>query len=313
MEHIKTSPKDFFLYLLSNVALYYCAGWLVSLLYDCINYAFGSMSYYGYYDSGWLPSGMRWAIASLVIVFPVYVWVTHKLNKDLESHPEKKELRVRKWLMYLTLSLASIALVVDMVALIYQFLSGEFATTFFLKVAAVALVAGMVFGYYFYELRRDAGKPAPQRSLFRYGSLAVVIISIVLGFVIVGSPTTARERQYDERRISDLQSIQWQIVNYWQSKEQLPQSLNQLNDPISGYTLPLDPETGMSYEYTATGSAAFELCATFDQQSRDTEASMVKPTSGVTDDSWMHDTGRTCFTRTIDPQLYPPKAALPRY
>ena len=140
---VKNSPKDFFLYLLSNVALYYCAGWLVSLLYDCINYAFGSTARY-YYETSWLPSSMRWAIASLVIVFPVYIWVTHMLNKDLDAHPEKRELRVRKWLIYLTMSLASVALVADIVALIYQFLSGEFVTTFFLKVLAVAVVSAPV-------------------------------------------------------------------------------------------------------------------------------------------------------------------------
>jgi hypothetical protein len=211
MEHIKTSPRDFFLHLLSNVALYYCAGWLVSLLYDCINFGFGTMGYYG---GGWLPDSMRWAIASLVIVFPIYIWVTHRLNKDIDANPEKKNLHVRKWMMYLTLSLASIALVVDLVALIYQFLSGEFALTFFLKVAAVALVSGLVFGYYYYELRRDSGKHAPARSLFRYGALVLVLASVIGGLVIAGSPTTARERQYDQQRLTDLQNIQWQLVSY---------------------------------------------------------------------------------------------------
>jgi hypothetical protein len=81
---------------------------------------------------------MRWAIASLVIVFPVYVWVTHRLNNDLEVNPEKRGLWIRKWLMYLTLALASVALVIDLIALVNEFLSGEFTTTFLLKVLAVA-------------------------------------------------------------------------------------------------------------------------------------------------------------------------------
>lgn len=302
---VKNSPKDFFLYLLSNVALYYCAGWMVSLLYDCINYAYGSANLQ--FETSWLPSGMRWAIASLVIVFPVYVWVTHMLNKDLEAHPEKRELRVRKWLMYLTLSLASIALVVDVVALIYQFLSGEFAMTFFLKVLAVALVSGMVFVYYYYELRRDAGKPAPQRALFRWVSIILVALTIGLGFLIVGSPTSARERQYDARRVSDLQTIQWQVVSYWQSKGALPATLVDLSDSISGFVAPVDPVTATAYEYRTLPNRTFELCATFSLPSgAEQEIPRAKPIlGGEVVDVWTHEGGRACFTRTIDPQRYP--------
>lgn len=311
MEHIKTGPKDFFLYLLSNLALYYCAGWLISLLYDIINYAFGSLNYYDL----WLPTSMRWAVASLVIVFPLYVWVTHWLNQDLEQHAEKRELRVRKWLMYLTLSLASITLIVDMIALLNQFLSGEFATTFFLKVIAVALVAGMVFVYYWYELRRDHGKAAPARAIFRYSAAAIVLAAIVLGFVIVGSPTTARERQYDQQRISDLQYLQGQIVSYWQAKEQLPRTLNDLRDPISGVVPPVDPQAetlDRAYEYRPTGSNSFELCATFNQDGAAPGALYESRVIGGGNEVWAHEAGRTCFTRTIDAAFYPPAKTLYR-
>ncbi len=294
------------MHLLSNLGLYYCAGWLVSLLYDYINYSFGTTSYYGG-DSAWFSGSMRWAIASLVIVFPVYVWITHSLNKDLEAHPEKRELRIRKWMMYITLSLAAIALIADLIALIYQFLSGEFAPTFFLKVLSVAVVASLVFGYYFYELRRDAGKKAPQRGVFRYAALALVLATVVGGFFIVGSPTTARIRQYDSQRVGDLQNIQWQIVNYWQSKGSLPKSLDSLQDPISGYMVPVDPEfvtKQLQYEYKPTGATVFELCATFGLQSVDAQG-ITKPITGAGNDTWVHGGGRTCFTRTIDADLYP--------
>ncbi len=307
MEHIKTSPRDFFLQVLSNLFLYYCAGWLVSLLYDYINFAFGSTGGYYYGGSAWFSGSMRWAIASLVIVFPVYVLVTRFINRDLAKHPEKKDLRIRKWMMYLTLALASLALIIDVIALLYQFLSGEFALTFFLKVLAVAVVSGLVWGYYYYELRRDAGKHAPSRMIFRYISIALVAITIIGGFFIVGSPTTARQRQYDMQRVSDLQTIQWQLVNYWQSKQMLPASLDQLNDPISGYMVPVDPE-GAAYGYKKTGNTSFEVCATFSLQATDSTG-MVKPITGAGNETWVHGAGQTCFTRMIDMDLYPPRPA----
>lgn len=307
-KNMKATPKDFFLNLLSSLALYYCAGWLVSLLYDYINFEFGRRSYG--YGAEFFSGSMRWAIASLVIVFPVYILVTRALNKDLDAHPEKKELRVRKWLMYLTLSLASIALVVDLVALIYQFLSGEFATAFFLKVLSVALVAGMVFTYYFYELRREAGKSAPNRLVFRYGAIAFVAIAVIGGFFIVGSPKTAREMQYDNQRVSDLQGIQWQIVSYWQNKGRLPANLDEVADPISSYLVPVDPESGegKKYEYAVKGAQTFELCATFSHPIAK-DPSMAKPTMYFEGDpqiqNWAHEAGRTCFERTIDADRYP--------
>ncbi len=308
---IKTTPRDFFLYLLSNVALYYCAGWLVSLLYDFINYSLGSIDYYG---GEWLPGSMRWAIASLVIVFPVYIWVTNGLNRDLEAHPEKRELRVRKWLIYLTLSLSSIALVVDLIALVNEFLSGEFAATFFLKVLAVAVVSVLVFLYYFYELRRDAGKPAPSHALFRWIAIALVAITVVSSFFVVGSPTTARNNRYDNQRVSDLQNMQSQVTYYYQRKQVLPTDSAQLNDPLSGYAVPVDPENGAVYPYKTTGPKSFQLCATFanedanSQPGRPEVAPMPVATKnvGASVDYWNHATGQVCFERTIDTQLYPP-------
>jgi len=309
MENIKTTQRDFFLYTLSTVALYYCAGWLVSLLYDYINYAFGSIDYYAY-NTSWLPDSMRWAMASLVVVFPLYILIMRTLRRDLEATPEKRELRIRKWLIYLTLSLASIAMVIDLVALLNQFLSGEFATTFFLKVLAVAVVAGLVFAYYLSELRRDLGKSAPRSAVFRWLAIILVALSVIGGFVLVGSPEQARQRRYDAQRVNDLQGIQWQIVNYWQNKQRLPVSLGELNDPISGYHLPTDPKSGESYEYRAMESAKFELCATFDEQGKP-EAPLIERAqpgkiTGAGNEAWSHDAGRTCFTRTIDPDLYPP-------
>ena len=64
---------------------------------------------------------------------------------------------------------------------------------------------------------------------------------IIAAFFIIGTPNSARLTQYDQQKVSDLQNIQTQIVNYWQKKSALPDSLSDLNDPISGFTVPTDP------------------------------------------------------------------------
>jgi hypothetical protein len=126
--------------------------------------------------------------------------------------------------------------------------------------------------------------------------------------------------------VEDLQNIQYQVINYWQQKEKLPEKLTDLSNPISGYSLPVDPEfeQGKVYEYIAKENLSFELCATFTaeiqqgwQENNYGVMPMYKETSGITvssypyigsgiNESWNHKIGRTCFTRTIDKDIYPP-------
>lgn len=125
----------------------------------------------------------------------------------------------------------------------------------------------------------------------------------------MGSPATERVRRFDERRVSDLQTIQWEVINYWQKKNQMPMELDILRDDIRGFVAPTDPETADSYEYTATGANSFSLCAVFSMATDSVVDGRVatKPMpAGIEGENWTHGTGRTCFTRTIDKDLYPP-------
>lgn len=138
---------------------------------------------------------------------------------------------------------------------------------------------------------------------------SVVVVSIIAGFFLIGSPLTQRVRRFDERRVSDLQTIQWEVVNYWQRKSALPASLDDLRDEIRGFVPPTDPVTGLPYEYSSEGTVPlrdtmFGLCAVFSMPSA---AGVSHPVSkGMENDNWAHDAGRTCFKRTIDKDLYPP-------
>jgi len=131
-----------------------------------------------------------------------------------------------------------------------------------------------------------------------------------------------------------LQNIQWQVINFWQQKEKLPESLNDLKDPLSGFSLPVDPEfeKGINYEYRKIDRLKFELCATFalpipkgwrenyysgpiplsegDFKGIGGEMANLYPYPGGAGESWAHDAGRTCFERTIDPERYPPFKSL---
>lgn len=154
---------------------------------------------------------------------------------------------------------------------------------------------------------------------FSYTIIAIVAVAVITGFFIVGSPQKERLRRFDEQRVTDLQSIQYQIVNYWQNKSTLPPDLAALNDSISGFAVPVDPQTGASYGYIATSPQTFQLCASFVSDSTPSRAGIQKtvPAAPVAypggvgtpiGQNWEHGAGKVCFDRTIDPDFYPSKS-----
>ncbi|MDO8560945.1 MAG: DUF5671 domain-containing protein [bacterium] len=302
----KSSPRDVFTHLLAIITLYISAVSFGVLVFQFIDRAFPDVLT----DSvSVTSSAIRWAIASLVIVFPVYVLLSWRLAKDVVSYPEKRELKIRKWLLYFTLFLASVVIIGDLVALIYNFLSGDLTFRFLLKIVTILFIALAVFSYYLWNLRSKvmAYKDSRMRVMV-FGVLAIVATATVYGFFVAGSPFAERARRFDESRVQDLQNIQWQVVNYWQRKERLPKKIDELRDEISGYTVPRDPETGASYEYHVLAPLKLELCATFNTGSANDGRGVSQPVmyGAKIDENWMHGTGQVCFERTIDPELYPP-------
>ena len=101
------------------------------------------------------PAAVLWATAAILISFPVFAYVSHYVARDVALHPIKRLSPVRRWLTYLTLFVAATILIGDMTTLLYNLLGGELTTRFVLKVLAVAAIAGSVFGYYLWDLRRE--------------------------------------------------------------------------------------------------------------------------------------------------------------
>lgn len=310
---LKVTPKDFFLYLGIAASLYVSAGSLLALLFAVINLKFPDPISHGYfYYAPTALEALRFPLSALLVAFPLYLFLSWYVRKDIAHEPHKLELWVRRWFVWLTLFAAGATLAGDVVALLHTFLGGELTIRFVLKMLSVLIVAAAIFGYYFYDLRRSArGDLRVNTPLIAAAALGV-LASIVLGFAAIGSPATQRSLRFDNERAMHLEQIQWEIINYFQTKEALPESLAELTNDISGFRVPVDPETGVAYEYSVQGSLTFELCATFDLPAPEQgaargmmEASSIRPYPGV-DNNWDHEAGRTCFMRTIDPDRYPP-------
>lgn len=300
-----TGPKDVFLHLLAVIGLYVSVVSFGALVFELINIYLpdvlsGPAGHYAY-------QAVRWPLSVLVIVFPLYGWLSWYLRKDLRRFPEKGDLKTRRWLIAFTLFLATVVIAGDLIALIFNFLNGELTVRFFLKVATVFMTAAAVFIYYLWDFRRNPAAPAaPAMKLFSGIVGGVAAVAVVTGFLVAGSPQAERLRRFDEIRMNHLQIVQSEIINYWQRKEKLPPSLDVLQDDIRGFTPPRDPESGAPYEYRPAGDLSFEICAIFKTSDTDSGAAAApQPVPYYDGGSWRHAAGRTCFSRTIDPELYP--------
>ena len=147
------SARDAFLYLLMFGTLYVCAFQMGNLLFDFINLAFPDEL--REFEARAAGPSIRWATASLIIAFPLFLWLHTKLQREVQRVPARRQSAVRRWLVYLTLLIAASVLLGDLITLVYNLLSGELSVRFVLKVLVVAAIAGCGFGYFLRLIRQD--------------------------------------------------------------------------------------------------------------------------------------------------------------
>ena len=301
-----STAKDVFWYLLLIAMLYTSIVSFIAIVWQSINIWLPDALSFSYTNSSDI---LLSSMATLIIAWPVVLVISWLINKDLVKHPVKQHLWVRRWLLSLTLFTGALTMIIDLVSLTTSFFNGELTMRFFLKVLTVLLVAAVVFGYYLWQLRRDPSKPTKIMWAAAAGATGLIIVWIGLGFSLTGSPSYQRDLRIDEQRVQDLQTIQWQIISYWQDKDRLPSSLADLTDAISGFVAPTDPETGMMYVYTQEDDLTFTLCAMFQEASRGDQGLAMNiryfgESMALKEDSWEHEAGEVCFERTIDPEVY---------
>jgi len=151
----KTTPHDFFLHLLSIVMLYASAIAFSTLIFQYVNLLIPDVIQGDYWSLESIKGLARGALATLIVVFPTYIWVSWSLSKDYAKNPEKLNLRIRKWLLYFTLFVAAIVMVVDLVSLVKNFLEGGLTASFLLKVLTVGFVSGSIFAYYLSDIKQN--------------------------------------------------------------------------------------------------------------------------------------------------------------
>lgn len=339
MDH-KTKAVDLFIYLGIFITLVTSVVNILEIIFAAIDKKFFdvlSSPYMGdiYNDS------MRMAIASLCVMFPLYIILSWYTTRDIKKFLYKKDILVRKIMIYISIFVTLLTMVGTLVTAIYTYLGGELTIRFELKALAVLVVALIVFGYYYYSLKRnfETGNTYIPIAI-GVSSSVIVVLSILWSISIIGTPKDMRARKIDATRLADISRLQQEILNRFQTVEKIPVSLNELTNAFQGYSVPVDPLTKKEYGYKVIQQpvfslnyvtnkkelvtpAIFELCATFEitrninQRGESITASPIA-TGGIDpsfsamnyyyegDQSpfWNHGVGETCFKRVISAEMY---------
>jgi len=114
-----------------------------------------------------------------------------------------------------------------------------------------------------------------------------VVAAVVTGIVVLGPPSEERGRRLDAKRVADLEQLTAQIEYYRQQQGRLPSSLDDLASLPNFRVERRDPISGEPYGFRLTDTAAYEVCATFDRDSKE------QSTRGR--EFWAHGPGTHCF------------------
>lgn len=148
------SAREAFMYLVVFTTLYISAFNLGTLIFQFINRAYPDPSGPAGFTE-YTREAIRWSVASLIIAFPIFAYMSRLLSRAIRRDPSKRTSKVRKWLTYITLFVAASIIIGDLTTLVYNFLGGELRPRFLLKVLTVGVISGSIFGYYLWDLRQE--------------------------------------------------------------------------------------------------------------------------------------------------------------
>lgn len=265
-------------------------------------------------DDPWgLTRAIHYAIASLVIAFPLYLASLRLWFRKFRDDENRCESALSRWLTYLVLLVASVTIVGDLITVLFKLLQGEYSVRFLLKALVILVIASLIFGFYTLErLKIQYRRDIPRKLLRAFGwtVATLVALGIVTGFFAAGSPETARKRAFDGERAGNLNELSRCVERYAQDLGRLPDSLDELSRSpryAECAATMLDPETREAYPYRivtparAEGPATladFELCATFSLASAGEPS--ARSTHGEHYLIWSeHGAGLSCDTVTV--------------
>lgn len=133
----------------------------------------------------------------------------------------------------------------------------------------------------------------------------VVLLTLIYGFTVSGSPFGSREKKLDSARVNNLYNLSSSIESYYSTNKKLPKDLSVLPNYSSSTDSMKDPETNTPYEYGVVSETSYKLCALFSSEltQNDKDSSLTSLYTG--DKKFYHPKGYHCFTLNLPSYLVP--------
>ncbi|HEY8320542.1 MAG TPA: DUF5671 domain-containing protein [Candidatus Baltobacteraceae bacterium] len=279
--------RDAFFHLIAFITL---GAWVVALINLGDALVDRALPSPGQYSTG--ASGLSWWIATIIIAFPICLWVNVLIGREAKLRPESLQSGVRKWLTYVALVVASVVLLGDGIWFLGAFLTGEVTAAFAVRSALLIGVTGGVFAYYLGSVRATVLDTARDR-IFAGLAIAAVAVALVLGFIPLGSPSDRQAIARDDVKLQALYALAGEA-----SADRNAAGAQGLPATISGDS---------ARRYQRIDANAYRLCETFEHAS---PADTDNANAGGAD-MWKHPAGYHCFT--IDARQSPTAVPYPGY
>ena len=204
--------------------------------------------------------GIKYAIASLLVIGPVYFLAVNLLHRRYKTDELNHNSGIYRWLTYLMLLASALSIVGSLIALIASFLNGDYSLSIVLDILVIMVIALFIFGYYFYDLKRSDYKKIDRVSAIVGGVVVVaMIVAVIFGFLNVETPAKTRARLLDSRTENALSSLVMSVANDYSINKKVPNQISNLAEWVS----PSKDISVVGITYRQIDNQNFELCADF--------------------------------------------------
>ena len=148
------AAREAFVYLLLFATLYTSAFHFGNLLFLFIEKAVPDPAIQAV-TAEWGDDRIRFSVSALIVAFPLYLFLSAKIGRELLASPAARASAVRRWLTYITLFIAASILIGDLTTLLFNLLGGELTLRFMLKSLTVGMIAGAIFLFYLGGLKKE--------------------------------------------------------------------------------------------------------------------------------------------------------------
>jgi hypothetical protein len=149
------TPRDVFTNLLTTISLYVSAAGAMLIISGLADYWFPDLEYLG---DPWTENA-RIGISMAVVAFPIFLYLTKLSRARVRSGETRPDSRLRQAFIYLSLFVASVIVLVDLMVVVHDLLSGDLTARFLMKATGLLVLAALVFRYY--QLELAIGPAAP--------------------------------------------------------------------------------------------------------------------------------------------------------